>query len=148
MQTYASSSAFKEGHSIWIVPDQKYSNWNNKIDWHCNLLLTRTKHKAHRKLPDSWVESGLEEKLKLKTKNTPLSYTCITAKKNLPCEIIIEVPYSGNIMTWAAEIHKLSTNFKELPLRIFLPKGAEPSDFEDLWSWNKKHLSVVREVNS
>lgn len=147
MQVYNSSSAFKEGHAIWVIPDESSSSWNQKIDWHCNLLLTRTKYKTIKPLPKNWEESGVKDKLNFKESSAPLNYTCITAKKNFPCDIIIEVPYNSDINKWITEVYKLSVNFKELPLRIFLPRESDPSLFEELWTWNKKHISLVKETN-
>ncbi len=146
MQVYNSTSAFKEGHAIWVIPDAASSSWNQKIDWHCNLLLTRTKHKTTKPLPKNWETSGAKEKLNIKESTASLNYTCITAKKNFPCEIIIEIPYTNNISQWISEIQTLSLNFNELPLRIFLPKNSDPSAFEELWTKNKKHISLVKET--
>ena len=142
MEVYSESSALKEGHSLWIIPDPASSHWNKKIDWYCNLLLARTKSKKAKLITDPYGPFKFDLDY---LNNQKLKYTCITAKKNLPCDMIIEVPYSNHTETWLEEIFNLSQSFNQIPLRIFLPQGINTSTVENLWKWNKKHISIVKD---
>ena len=120
------------------------SRWVDKIDWHCNFQLAKTKLNSLQILPDKIKEICKEEDFNFKEirceANAPVM---IAGESYLPCRYIIQLPFEKE-QSWFEKANQLGLNLKCSKLRLFIPMQINK---EEIYGLCKKYFPEDFEVS-
>lgn len=124
--------ALLEGSKLWVIPDDKYSPWNDRINWLINFQLSKVQLHSEPKL-SPWITNCLNEcgiePLILPKYNPVL----IPVKNLLPAEWLCLMPVNSKMQHWVESVYKVWVQMRRPKLRVFLPTGADKEDWQNFW---------------
>ena len=143
--------ALKKGADLWVLSEQKYSHqWNVKIDWYMNFLITKSYNKntnslhTHRKnILKKYHIQEFQPSLKSSLKNIVLHTSPLLIKSSpyLPNLLVLVVNYHSN---WLNTIYNIWFSLKKPSLRIFAPKSVTIEILKNVWQ--NKSFNLIQYV--
>jgi hypothetical protein len=124
--------ALLEGSKLWVVPDDHYSPWNDRINWLVNFQLSKAElHTVPQLSP--WIKNCVNE-CGIETITIPQYDPVLIPVKNLlPAEWLCLLPVRSNMQIWVESVYKIWNQLLRPKLRVFLPSGADKEDWQNFW---------------
>jgi hypothetical protein len=136
LQILNRAQAFVPGSDLWVLPAGRPTPLLRKVDWYLNFQIARAHQHAkteiapHLKtilndnsLPDFGSPSG----------DLPL---LIPSSRHFPTKMVVEVPMQP-AADWVQQVLQIWTQLDRPPLRVFLPEGMTPAEYERHWQGEK-----------
>lgn len=124
--------ALLEGSKLWVIPENKFSPWNARINWLINFQLSKTKLHSAPQL-SSWIKNCIQETgidiPKINSNETIL----IPIKQQLPADWLCQIPINNRLQNWVENIYKVWNQLQKPKMRVFLPLGADHEDWQKYW---------------
>jgi hypothetical protein len=140
--------ALGPGAELWVVPEQKHSQWNRQIDWHLNYQITKSQlHSPLRLSPavqNILDQCELENLDWLETKNQRL---LILASPNLPNRWVLVLGGADEFDQWLSESVAVWKSLSLPPIRFFLPKSQTPLSFEKKWAKASVGVTTANQIS-
>lgn len=124
--------ALLDGSKLWIVADNKYSPWNDRINWLINFQLSKADlHKTVQLSP--WLKNCVCE-CGIETLDIPNFEPILIPVKNLlPADWICLIPFKSKMQTWVESVYKIWNQMHRPKLRVFLPTGTVGEEWKNYW---------------
>jgi hypothetical protein len=124
--------ALLEGSKLWVIPDDKNSPLNNRINWLVNFQLSKANlHTPPQLTP--WIKNCVTE-CGIETLTLPkYDLVLIPVKNLLPAEWLCQIPVNTKMETWVESVYKIWNQMHRPKLRVFLPSGADKEDWQKFW---------------
>lgn len=139
MSVLSQASALNQGAQLWVLPDISNSRWTLKVDWYLNFQICKANRHTLRDLPE-FIEhvvhdTGLEKPV---IKYDEHSTLLIASEHLLPNKWVGLIPLHKNYAQWVEQVSETWVSLQNPSLRIFLPAGHSPGDFNELWRIHSK----------
>lgn len=139
LSVLSQASALNQGAQLWVLPLVSNSRWTAKIDWYLNFQISKAQRHISRELPtfvDEVIgQTGLDRaELKYGEDSTLL----IPSELLLPNKWVALVPLLTNYSGWVQQVAETWASLESPSLRVFLPPGHSPGDFNELWQAHDK----------
>jgi hypothetical protein len=127
--------ALGPGAELWVVPEQKFSQWNRQIDWQLNYQITKSQLHSPKSLSpmvqNILDQCALENLDWLETKNERL---LILASQNLPNRWVLVLTGANEFDQWLTESVAVWKSLSLPAIRFFLPQSQTLAGFEKKWA--------------
>lgn len=143
VQTLYRSQAFGPGAQLWVIPAEQKSALIKKMNWYLNFQLSvasrRQPLQVAPQIQAIMTENHMPNCAPVLSDKPPL---LIYAQPYLPVDYVVELTTEESPIPWLKKLHAMWFNFKSPELRVFLPPGLSPDDFEKFWK-DKSRLDVT-----
>jgi hypothetical protein len=130
------ASSYNAGNDLWIIANDKYSKWFNRLDWYLNFNLAVSElHQP--KAISTWLlkvvkqcELDPPDQHKIPD-NSPL---LIASENWIPARWVAVHNFEPEQADqWISSIHQTWSQLTKPSFRVFLPIGMTPSQFSGAW---------------
>lgn len=150
IQFLSQASAFNSGADLWVTAEKIDSTFGPLMDWYLNFQIAKST------IHQTAVRSQVIEKILLDSelptpqiKTAPTQSLMICAENLVPAKWIIIFPRKQDLTLWCQEIYDRWKGLNFPSIRIFLPTGTTPAEFEKVWLavGGTDQISVVADTN-
>jgi hypothetical protein len=144
-----STSAYTEGSSLWVLPNKECSSWCRNLDRYLDFQIATTLFHQPTQ-PSSTLQTIADEnEIKIpecpKTDGQPI---LITSDKRLPNSHTLIITFRESFQAWLNDIAAVWSDLKRPSLRVFLPEGVSPEEFEAQWNIRYGDTTITLVANS
>jgi hypothetical protein len=141
------ASGFNPGAALWILPVNQEARWIHLLDWHLNFQFLKMSHRPAHVLPESLKQILKDCEIPPANIGNPnqTQVQMIACHELLPCRWVLTIPFEGNLSVWTQIAYEKWMGLQKPSLRLFLPPGTSPADFNSEWNKHSDHeeFSVV-----